>query len=359
MGFSGAGRLCPAARANKSSLRPATINQRKDTLCVSAGFARASFDWENLEGDIPGVAEITDSNVINPWGIALSPSGTIFVADNGAGVATAYFQNGTPAPNFSNPLVITIPSSATNSDGANPTGTVWNTTAVFKVSNGTNSLPAKLIFVSEDGMISGWNPNLNNTQAFQAVDNGASGAVYKGATLGVANSQNYLYVTNFHSGHVETYNGSFILQAGFPFADPNIPAGYAPFGIRHLNGQIFVTYAKINPSNPNDDLAGAGFGFVDVYNTKGQLLRRLVSDGRLNAPWGLEIVNGALWVGNFGNGRINAYDLNSGNFVGTPRDIFGIPLEFDGLWGLLLANGKLFFTAGIADEDHGMFGVIF
>src|SRR5213594_1827080 len=194
------------------------------TLCVSAGFARASFDWENLEGDIPGVAEITDSNVINPWGIALSPSGTIFVADNGAGVATAYFQNGTPAP---------------------------------KVSNGTNSLPAKLIFVSEDGMISGWNPNLNNTQAFQAVDNGASGAVYKGATVGVANSQNYLYVTNFHSGQVETYNGSFALQAGFPFTDPNLPAGYAPFGIRNFGGQIFVTYAKINPSNPNDDLAGA------------------------------------------------------------------------------------------------------
>src|SRR5437763_16190602 len=129
------------------------------TLCVSAGFARASFDWENLEGDIPGVAEITDSNVINPWGITLSPSGTIFVADNGAGVATAYFQNGTPAPSFSNPLVITIPSSATNSDGANPTGTVWNTTSVLKVSNGTHSFPAKLIFVSEVGMVSGWKPN--------------------------------------------------------------------------------------------------------------------------------------------------------------------------------------------------------
>src|SRR2546430_8896673 len=179
------------------------------TLCVSAGFARASFDWENLEGDIPGVAEITDQNVINPWGIAVAASGTIFGGDNGAGVATAYFQDGTPAPNFSNPLVITIPSSATNSDGANPTGTAWNTTSVFKVSNGTNSLPAKLIFVSEDGTISGWNPNLNNTQAFKAVDNGPSDAVYKGATLGVANSQNYLYVTNFHSHQVETYNGSF------------------------------------------------------------------------------------------------------------------------------------------------------
>src|SRR2546430_11503911 len=138
------------------------------TLCVSAGFARASFDWENLEGDIPGVAEITDSNVVNPWGIAVSPSGTLFVADNGAGVATAYFQNGTPAPSFSNPLVITIPASATNTDGAHPTGTVRNNTSVFKASNGTNPLPAKLIFASEHGMISGCNPNLTNTQAFRA-----------------------------------------------------------------------------------------------------------------------------------------------------------------------------------------------
>jgi len=120
-----------------------------------------------------------------------------------------------------------------------------------------------------------------------------------------------------------------------------------------------VTYAKINRSSPNDDLAGAGFGFVDVFNTKGQFLRRLVSQGRLNAPWGLEIVNGALWVGNFGDGRINAYNPSTGSFVGTPRDVFGIPLEFDGLWGLVLTNGGLFFNAGIADEDHGMFGVIF
>lgn len=327
-------------------------------LIMSPAIARA-FDWENLEGDIPGVAEITDSNAVNPWGIAISPSGTIFVADNGAGVATAYFQDGTPAPNFNNPLVITIPPSATNPDGANPTGTVSNTTSVFKVSNGTNSLPAQLIFVSEDGMISGWNRNLNNTQAFRAVDNGGSGAVYKGATLGVANSQNYLYVTNFHSAHVETYDGNFVLQAGFPFADPNLPAGYAPFGIRNLKGQIFVTFAKINPANPKDDLAGAGFGFVDVFNTKGQLLRRLVSDSRLNAPWGLEIVNGQLWVGNFGDGKINVYDPSSGSFQGTPRDVFGIPLDFNGLWGLFLSNGGLYFTAGIADENHGMFGVIF
>jgi len=336
-----------------------TILLTAATLCVSAGFARASFDWENLEGDIPGVAEITDSNVVNPWGIAVAPSGTLFVADNGNGVATTYFQNGTPFPSFNNPLVITIPASATNTDGANPTGVVANNTSVFRVTNGTNTLPAKMIFVSEDGMISGWNPNLSNTQAFRAVDNGASDAVYKGATLGVANGQNYLYVTNFHSHQVETYNGSFVLQGGFPFTDPNIPSDYAPFGIRNFNGQIFVTFAKINPSNPDDDLAGAGFGFVDVFNTNGQLLRRLVSNGRLNAPWGLEIVNGQLWVGNFGDGKINVYNPNNGVFQGTPRDTFGIPLAFDGLWGLVLTNGGLYFTAGIADEEHGIFGVIF
>src|SRR5438105_11243544 len=171
------------------------------TLCVSAGFARASFDWENLEGDIPGVAEITDSNVVNPWGIAVAPSGTLFVADNGNGVATTYFQNGTPSPSFNNPLVITIPASATNTDGANPTGVVANNTSFFKVTNGTNTLPAKMIFVSEDGTISGWNPNLSNTQAFKAVDNGPSGAVYKGATMGPNNGPNFLFVTNFSSGH--------------------------------------------------------------------------------------------------------------------------------------------------------------
>jgi uncharacterized protein (TIGR03118 family) len=342
-----------------------TLQSSIPALLVAAGIfaltatARASFDWENLEGDIPGVAEITDPNVINPWGLALSPSDTIFVADNGAGVATVYFPDGTPAPNFNNRLVITIPTSSTNTGGANPTGVVANNTPFFKVTNGTNTLPAKMIFVSEDGMISGWNPNLNNTQAFKAVDNGGSSAVYKGATLGAANGQNYFYVANFRSRQIETYNGSFVLQGGFPFADPNIPSDYAPFGIRNLNGKIFVTFAKIKPSNPNDDLAGAGFGFVDVFNTKGQLLRRLVSNGRLNAPWGLEIVNGQLWVGNFGDGKINVYDPSNGNFLGIPRDTFGIPLAFDGLWGLVIDSGKVFFTAGIADEGHGIFGAIF
>jgi len=208
-------------------------------------------------------------------------------------------------------------------------------------------------------VISGWNPSLNNTQAFKAVDNGPTGAIYKGATLGTNNGQNLLFVTNFSSGHVETYNQNFQQINPSGFADPNLPAGYEPFGIRNFNGQVFVTFVPRNPAKPGDDLAGPGNGIIDVFNTKGQLLRRLISNGRLNAPWGLEIVNGQLWVGNFGDGKINVYDPNTGSFQGVPRDTFGIPLAFDGLWGLFLSNGDLFFTAGIADEDHGMFGVIF
>src|SRR5262249_28323845 len=145
---------------------------------IVGGSARAGgFGWVNLQSDIDGVAKFTDRHVVNPWGVARSNWGTLFVVDNGTGVATQYCQDGTPSPNFANPLVITIPPSAGNTEGANPTDTVWNDTSSFRVTNGTNTLAAKLIFVSEDGMISGWNPNLNNTQAFRAVDRGATEAI--------------------------------------------------------------------------------------------------------------------------------------------------------------------------------------
>jgi len=319
-----------------------------------------AFDWENLDSDIGGVAEFKDPNVVNPWGIAVSRSGVVWVVNNGTGVATVYFSDGRPFPNPANRLIVTIPASANNTEGANPTGIVGNSTQFFKVSNGTNSLPAEFIFVSEDGMISGWNQQLGSGQAFPAVDNGASDAVYKGVTRGFVNGHNYVYVTNFHSGVVETYDENFIAQAGFPFADPNLPAGFAPFNIRNLNGQLYVTYAKQdNPADADDDVPGPGNGFVDIFNLNGQFVKRLVSNGALNSPWGLEIVNGALWVGNFGDGRINVYGPNSGNFQGSPRDSFGNGLQFDVLWALVFGNSGLYSTAGIAEEAHGIFGVIF
>ena len=298
--------------------------------------------------------------MVNPWGIAISPQGFVWVANNGTGVATVYYPDGRPFPNSTNRLVVTIPASASNTEGANPTGIVANQTPFFRVSNGTNSLPAQFIFVSEDGLISGWNQQLSPTQAFPAVDNSGTDAVYKGATRGMVSGHNYLYVTNFHSGAVETYDENFVLQAGFPFADPNLPAGFAPFGIRNLNGQIYVTYAKQdNPADADDDVPGPGNGFIDIFTTSGQLVKRLVSNGQLNSPWGLEIVNGFLWVGNFGDGRINVYGPNSGNFVGTAKNTFGNPLQFDGLWALVFGNQGLYFSAGIVDEEHGIFGIIF
>src|SRR6266446_6810609 len=213
---------------------------------LSATSARAdSYSQTNYQSDIAGVATHTDPNLVNPWGITASPSGIIWVSDNGTGVSTLYHQDGTAAS-----LVVTIPTSARNKDGGNPTGVVFNNTAFFKVTLNGSSQPALFIFVGEDGSIPGWNPSLDPTHAIITVDNGTNNgtnrAVYKGAALGVANGHNFLYVTNFHSGHVETYNENFQQVNPNAFADPNIPAGFAPFGIQNLNGQIYVTYALQN-----------------------------------------------------------------------------------------------------------------
>jgi uncharacterized protein (TIGR03118 family) len=176
--------------------------------------------------------------------------------------------------------------------------------------------------------------------------------------LGVANGHNFLYVTNFHTSRVETYDENFQQVNPTGFVDATLPAGYAPFGIRNINGQIFVTYA-LQDAKKEDDVAGPGNGFVNVFDTSGKFIRRLVSRGHLNAPWGLALVEGdELWIGNFGDGRINNYDLTSGAFLETLIRADGTPLEFEGLWDLLPLNDGVFFTAGIADEEHGLFGLI-
>ncbi|HME87600.1 MAG TPA: TIGR03118 family protein [Chthoniobacterales bacterium] len=205
-------------------------------LCSTLTGRADSYSWTNLQSDIPGVAAHTDPNLVNPWGMAPNSTGSvIWVSDNGTGVSTLYHQDGTALS-----LVVTIPTSKQNRGSGNPTGIVRNDTPFFNVTKNGISKPAKFIFVSEDGSISGWNQSLDPMHAIIAVDNGTNKgvntAVYKGATLGMANGHNFLYVTNFHTGKVETYNENFVQQAGFPFTDPNLPAGYAPFGIRNFNG---------------------------------------------------------------------------------------------------------------------------
>jgi uncharacterized protein (TIGR03118 family) len=326
-------------------------------MSFTAAFARAdTYSWTNFQSDIAGVAQHVDPNLVNPWGMAASPSGTIWVSDNGTGVSTLYHQDGTAVS-----LVVTIPTAARNRGTGNPTGVVFNGTPFFQVTKNGNSAPSFFIFVGEDGSISGWNPTLDQTHAIIAVDNGTNRgvnhAVYKSATLGMANGHNFLYVSNFHTGHVETYDENFHQVNPGGFADGTLPAGYAPFGIRNFNGEIFVTYA-LQDARKHDDVPGPGNGFVSVFDTSGNFLRRLVSNGNLNAPWGLALVNGELWVGNFGDGLINVYDPMTGAFIETLMRADGTPLQFDGLWDLLPLGSGVYFTAGIAGEAHGLFGII-
>lgn len=308
-----------------------------------------SYSWENLQSDIAGVAEHTDRNLVNPWGMTVSANGTIWVSDNGTGVATLYHADGSAVS-----LVVTIPGRDKNQPGT-PTGTIVNPTAFFKVAKNGILQPARFIFVSEDGTVSGWNPTVDPTNAIVASKKGDN--VYKGVTVGMANGHNFLYAADFHKAEVDVYDENFNLAKTKGFVDPNLPKGFAPFNIRNFNGQLYVTYAMQDPAK-HDDVAGPGNGFIDVFDTSGNFIRRLVSHGQLNSPWGMAIVDGDLWVGNFGDGHINNYDPTTGAFIETINRADGTPLQFDGLWDLLLLNGKVFFTAGIADEEHGLFGVI-
>jgi uncharacterized protein (TIGR03118 family) len=335
--------------------RIALLSLALATFAVASGRAD-TYSWTNLQSDIAGVAQHVDPNLVNPWGMAVGSTGIIWVSDNGTGVSTLYNQDGTAVS-----LVVEIPTAARNREGGNPTGIVFNSTAFFQVTKNGTSAPAIFIFVNEDGSISGWNPTLDQTHAIIAVDNGTNRgvnrAIYKGTTLGVANGHNFLYVTDFHTGKVETYDENFHQVNPNAFVDPNLPAGYAPFGIRNFNNQIYVTYAK-QDHKKEDDVACPGCGFVNVFDTSGNFLSRLISNGNLNAPWGLALVDSELWVGNFGDGLINNYDPVTGDLIETLKRADGTPLQFDGLWDLLPLGDGVYFTAGIADEEHGLFGLI-
>ncbi len=336
--------------AIRTSIKEALFVLAAASLVSASAFAD-SYSWENFQSDIPGVAVHVDPNLVNPWGMAASSNGTIWVSDNGTGVSTLYRQDGT-----ANPLVVAIPGKDNHTPG-NPTGVVFNSSPFFKVKKNGISRPALFIFVNEDGTISGWNPAFDPNNAIVAVK-GKGDVVYKGVTLGMANGHNFLYATSFKKAQVDVYDENFHLVHNSGFGDPSIPHRFAPFGIRNFNDQIYVTYAKQGPGE-RDDEAGPGNGFINVFDPSGNLLRRLVSQGNLNSPWGLALVEGdELWVGNFGDGKINNYDPITGAFLETLVTADGTPLAFQGLWDLLPLGKDVWFTAGIANEEHGLFGVI-
>ena len=327
------------------------------TAATSWGQANNSYTRTDLVSDIPGQAEHTDPNLVNPWGLTIGNE--FWVSDNGTGKSTLYDLDGNPQS-----LVVTIPPSASNIGGISaPTGQVFNSGSNFVVSSNGRSGPAIFLFVSEDGGISSWNPSVDPTNAILAVDHGAQEAIYKG--FATNDNQDRLYATDFHNTKVEMYDASFNeIDNNTTFIDPGIPLGYGPFGIANIKGSIYVTYAKQDPAK-EDDVPGPGRGFVSVFDTGGNFVKRLITHRPLNAPWGLALApdgfgaaSGKLLVGNFGNGRINMFDLDTGRSRGPMRTSDGSILVLDGLWALLFVDEDLYTTAGIDDEAHGMFSEI-
>jgi uncharacterized protein (TIGR03118 family) len=324
----------------------------------------------NLVSDIAGVARFTDPNLVNPWGIAYGPGGPFWVSDNNAGVSTLYGGDGTPQS-----LVVHIPGPHGSLPGTSgtPTGIVFNGGTGFNVSENGMTGSSIFIFATEDGTIAGWSPGVDGTHAIIAVDNSTNptavdGAVYKGLAM----AGNFIYATDFRHGTIDAFDQNFH-KATFKgnFTDPNIPKGFAPFGIQNIGGKLFVTYAKQDTAK-HDDVGGAGNGFVDVFSTNGVMLERLAIQGTLNSPWGLAMApanfgsaSNDLLVGNFKDGRINVFDPNTKAFLGQLNNQFGNPITIDRLWSLKFGNGgmagamnQLFFTAGIGGEMHGLFGNI-
>jgi len=347
-------------------------------LVLLAGFVLSSgnlvyaqhYVQTNLVSDQPG-ATTMDPNLVNPWGLSRSSTSPWWVSDNGAGVATLYDGSGTPFPTGS-PLVVTIPPATGGTSGV-PTGTVFNGTPDFEITTGH---PAKFIFVTEDGTISGWNGG--GSAVVMSTDEKAE---YKGAAIASLHGVNFLYVTNFKRGRIDVYDSHFMRvkhmgekhkgDERFEFEDERIPRGFSPFNVQNIGGDLYVTFAKVDPAT-FDDVKGAGLGFVDVFSPDGRLLRRLQHGPWLNAPWGVALAPGDfgafshhVLVGQFGSGEIAVYDAVTGRFVGKVKDDMDNVLVIDGLWALSFGNGQnagplntLFFTAGIDDEAHGLFGTL-
>jgi uncharacterized protein (TIGR03118 family) len=332
---------------------------------ASSAWASDFYRQRNLVSDTNQIrAENRDRHLVNAWGLAFNPYAVAWVADNGTGFSTLYDGNGRPQS-----LVVTIPGKGRAT--GNPTGVVFYGGPAFLVSRGSASGPARFLFVNEDGGISGWSPMVDPNRAIRVVDNSYNRAIYKGLAISGNGRGTLLYATDFHNGRVSVYDSNFrpVSLPDRPFFDPNLPSGFAPFGIQAINGDLYVSYAK-QDADREDDVKGRGLGYVNVFDPDGHLLRRLASNGALNAPWGMTLApasfgkfSNRLLVGNFGDGAINAYDLASGAWVGRLKGPDRRPIQIPGLWGIAFGNGlanqpidTLFFTAGPGDEKHGLYG---
>ena len=318
---------------------------------LTPGAVFAQYQVTDLVSNVSGGGKFLDTDLVNAWGIAFSPTGPFWVSDNGTGLSTLYTGAG-----IKQSLVVTVPSASGVGTGS-PTGMVFNNTSSFVVTQNGKSGPASFIFDTLDGTISGWNPSVNATVAVIAVN--STGSSYSGLAIGVNNGANFIYAVDSANSKIDIYDGNFAFVSSF--TDSTL-TGFSPYGIQNINNQLFVTFTN-----------SRGSGAVDIFDLSGNKIKTLARGGGLKTPWGLAQApsnfgpaSNALLVGNLGDGRINAFNLTTGKFIGQLKDTNKVVISIDGLWGLAFGAGnrmngqknQLFFTAGPAGYAEGLFGVI-
>jgi uncharacterized protein (TIGR03118 family) len=295
----------------------------------------------------------TDSNLSTPWGMAVSPKGTIWICCNHNGRCVTYDSNG-------NQRYSPVPTSLKGvPNGASPNGIIFNNTQDFTV----NGEPVYCICSTDDGALIAW---IGGDSTITVADRSASGAVYKGITIANDGTGNFIYATDFLNAKIDVFDKSFNYITSKPFADPNMPSGFAPFNICNIGGQLFVTYAKQKSPDFHDEQYGAGNGYVDVFNPNGSLIKRFASQGTLNAPWGIvqapagfgQVAN-AILVANYGDGHITVFDT-SGAYQGLIENN-GNPVSIEGLCDISFVganSSQLYFTSGPSYQASGLFGYL-
>jgi uncharacterized protein (TIGR03118 family) len=330
----------------------------------------------NMAG-VVGTSTVIDANLQNPWGIALAPGLPVWIADNNSNLATLYSGAGAIETNEvtgSADVGVSIPASAASVQ-ANPTGQVYNANGGFLIPTSKGQETALFILDGEGGTLSAWAQD-SGTTAVRAYDdgvaNGADHAVYKGLATGSVNGVSYLYATDLHNNKIDIFDTNFSKPSAMQgkFIDPTMPAGFVPFGIVAVTGQLYVTYA-MQDSAKHDEVMGAGLGYVDIFDLSGNFVSRFASAGDLNAPWGIAVapsgfgtLQGDVLIGNFGDGHINIFSPE-GTSMGSLSVTNGGTVAIPGMWSLVFGNGDpdkpattLFYTAGFADQTNGVFGSI-
>ena len=367
-------------RNSKRSAQRAGFRSPLESLEIRRLFSSAIVQT-NLVSDDTQVtpAQVQDANLVNPWGLAASPTGEWWVANEGTGTSTLYDTSHPQAT--VDPLVVDIPASTDANPFPlphSPTGIVFHdpTAGGFDLTPGNDSTSSKFVFATLDGTISGWNralPDLNNAVVMAQ----SPSALYTGLAIGTGSQGQMLYAADFANGKIDVYDQNFqaVANAVGNFTDSELPDGYHPFNIQAINNQFYVEYAPVSKILAGK--ANQGDGAVDVYSADGKLQQRLIRHGHLDQPWAIALApanfgsfSNDLLVGNFGDGHINAFDPKNGHFDGELRDANGQPIAITHLWGLAFGNGgqagptnTLYFTAGLtshlAPSDnpfHGLFG---